>query len=98
MIGVLVDRGFAYQADDKSVYYRIKQFPKYGCLAHLDLDQLRPSGRVRSDEYEKESIGDFALWKAWDEADGDVGWPSPWGRGRPGLAHRVQRDGRRVAR
>jgi cysteinyl-tRNA synthetase len=39
---------------------------------------------VRNDEYEKESIGDFALWKAWDEADGDVGWDSPWGRGRPG--------------
>jgi cysteinyl-tRNA synthetase len=39
---------------------------------------------VRSDEYEKENIGDFALWKAWDEADGEVGWDSPWGRGRPG--------------
>ena len=84
MIGGLVDRGFAYQADDRSVYYRINQFPDYGRLAHLDLDQLRPSGRVSSDEYEKESVGDFALWKAWDEADGDVGWDSPWGRGRPG--------------
>ncbi len=84
MIGTLVARGYAYQAEDRSVYYRIKQFAKYGCLAHLDLDQLRPGGRVRSDEYEKESIGDFALWKAWDEADGDVGWESPWGRGRPG--------------
>ena len=39
---------------------------------------------MRSDEYEKENVGDFALWKAWDEADGDVGWDSPWGRGRPG--------------
>jgi cysteinyl-tRNA synthetase len=39
---------------------------------------------VSSDEYEKENIGDFALWKAWDEADGDVVWDSPWGRGRPG--------------
>ena len=84
MIGVLVERGYAYQAEDHSVYYRIKEFPDYGKLAHLDLDQLRPSGRVRSDEYEKESVGDFALWKAWDEADGDVGWESPWGRGRPG--------------
>jgi cysteinyl-tRNA synthetase len=53
-------------------------------LAHLNLEELRPSGRVRSDEYEKESIGDFALWKAWDQEDGDVGWESPWGRGRPG--------------
>jgi cysteinyl-tRNA synthetase len=84
MIGQLIERGYAYQAEDGSVYYRINQFPRYGRLAHLDLDQLRPSGRVSSDEYEKESIGDFALWKAWDEADGDVAWPSPWGRGRPG--------------
>jgi cysteinyl-tRNA synthetase len=84
MISTLVERGYAYQADDKSVYYRIKRFPDYGKLAHLELDQLRPSGRVSSDEYEKESVGDFALWKAWDAADGDVGWESPWGRGRPG--------------
>ena len=84
MIGKLVDRGYAYQADDRSLYYRINQFPDYGKLAHLNLDELRPSGRVSSDEYEKESLGDFALWKAWDEADGDVGWDSPWGRGRPG--------------
>ncbi len=84
MIGILVERGYAYQAEDKSVYYRINQFPAYGRLAHLDLDQLRPSGRVQSDEYEKESLGDFALWKAWDQEDGDVAWASPWGRGRPG--------------
>ncbi len=84
MIGTLVERDYAYQAEDKSVYYRINRFPNYGCLAHLDLENLRPTGRIQSDEYEKESIGDFALWKAWDEADGDVGWPSPWGRGRPG--------------
>ncbi len=84
MIEVLVERNFAYQAEDGSVYYRIKEFPEYGKLAHLDLDQLRPGVRVRSDEYEKENVGDFALWKAWDEEDGDVGWESPWGRGRPG--------------
>jgi cysteinyl-tRNA synthetase len=39
---------------------------------------------VKHDEYDKEHIGDFALWKAWDEADGDVKWDSPWGPGRPG--------------
>jgi len=48
------------------------------------LDELQAGVRVRSDEYEKENVGDFALWKAWDEADGDVWWESPWGRGRPG--------------
>jgi cysteinyl-tRNA synthetase len=84
MIDFLVKNDVAYQAEDGSVYFRINRFPDYGHLAHLDLDELRPSGRIRSDEYEKESLGDFALWKAWDEADGPVGWDSPWGRGRPG--------------
>ena len=84
MIGELVSKDVAYQADDRSVYFRLSKFPDYGKLAHLNLDELRPSGRVSSDEYEKESVGDFALWKAWDEADGEVKWDSPWGPGRPG--------------
>jgi len=84
MIDVLVKGGYAYQADDKSVYFRLSKFPDYGKLAHLNLDELRPTGRIHNDEYEKESIGDFALWKAWNAADGDVAWESPWGRGRPG--------------
>jgi cysteinyl-tRNA synthetase len=84
MIGTLISRGLAYQADDKSVYFRINKFPDYGKLAHFDLTQLQSTGRVKHDEYDKEHIGDFALWKAWDEEDGDVGWESPWGRGRPG--------------
>jgi cysteinyl-tRNA synthetase len=84
MIRQLEAGGIAYQAEDHSVYFRLSKFPRYGQLAHLNLDELRPSGRIRSDEYEKESVGDFALWKAWDENDGDVAWDSPWGRGRPG--------------
>ena len=84
MISALISKGLAYQADDKSVYYRINKFPNYGKLAHLDLAELKPTGRVRHDEYDKEHIGDFALWKAWDEDDGDVKWNSPWGPGRPG--------------
>ncbi|HEY0368464.1 MAG TPA: cysteine--tRNA ligase [Chthoniobacterales bacterium] len=84
MIAHLIDRGLAYQAEDKSVYYRIKNFPEYGHLAHFNLDELQSTGRVKNDEYEKENIGDFALWKAWDELDGDVKWDSPWGLGRPG--------------
>ena len=87
MIETLISRDLAYQADDRSVYYRIKNFPDYGKLAHFDLSQLQSTGRVKNDEYEKEHVGDFALWKAWDEADGPVGWESPWGRGRPGLAY-----------
>ena len=84
MIAALVARGLAYQADDKSVYFRINKFPDYGKLAHFDLTQLQSTGRVKHDEYDKEHIGDFALWKAWDEEDGDVKWDSPWGPGRPG--------------
>src|SRR5215216_3327510 len=84
MIIALISKGLAYQADDKSVYFRINKFPNYGKLAHFDLDQLQSTGRVKHDEYDKEHIGDFALWKAWDEEDGDVKWNSPWGRGRPG--------------
>jgi cysteinyl-tRNA synthetase len=84
MISALISKGLAYQADDKSVYFRINKFPNYGKLAHFDLTQLQSTGRVKHDEYDKEHIGDFALWKAWDEADGDVKWGSPWGPGRPG--------------
>jgi len=84
MIGALISRGLAYQADDRSVYFRIHKFPNYGKLAHFDLTQLQSTGRVKHDEYDKEHIGDFALWKASDEEDGDVKWDSPWGPGRPG--------------
>jgi cysteinyl-tRNA synthetase len=84
MISALISKGLAYQADDKSVYYRINKFPNYGKLAHFNLDELQSTGRVKHDEYDKEHIGDFALWKAWDEEDGDVKWASPWGPGRPG--------------
>jgi cysteinyl-tRNA synthetase len=84
MIQTLMERELAYQAEDKSVYFRINKFPDYGKLAHIDLGELRSTGRVKSDEYDKENIGDFALWKAWDEDDGPVKWESPWGPGRPG--------------
>jgi len=84
MIKLLIARDLAYQAEDKSVYFRINRFPAYGKLAHFDLSELRSTGRVRNDEYDKEHIGDFALWKAWTEEDGPVKWESPWGAGRPG--------------
>ncbi len=84
LIEKLVARGYAYQSDDKSVYFNVTKYPNYGCPAQIDLDGMRGGARVAQDEYDKESIGDFALWKAWDEADGKVFWESPWGRGRPG--------------
>ena len=84
MIDELLQQEIAYQAEDRSIYFRISKYPDYGKLAHLNLAELRPTGRIQNDEYEKENIGDFALWKAWDEKDGSVGWEAPWGRGRPG--------------
>ncbi|HNS81015.1 MAG TPA: cysteine--tRNA ligase [Kiritimatiellia bacterium] len=84
LIEKLLEKGFAYRSDDGSVYFSIAKFPGYGKLAHLDLSGLRAGARVAHDEYEKENLADFALWKAWDEEDGDVVWDAPWGRGRPG--------------
>lgn len=84
LIGTLMEKGYAYRSDDGSIYFSIDKWPAYGKLAHLDRAGMRAGARVAADEYEKENVADFALWKAWDEADGDVAWDSPWGRGRPG--------------
>ncbi|MEG2465302.1 MAG: cysteine--tRNA ligase [Kiritimatiellia bacterium] len=84
MIQVLFDKGIAYKSEDGSVYFSVDRFPSYGRLAHLDRSQLRSGVRISTDEYEKESFGDFAIWKGWDEKDGDVVWEAPWGKGRPG--------------
>jgi cysteinyl-tRNA synthetase len=84
LIEKLLQNGHAYQGEDRSVYFRIDSFPDYGRLAHLDRQGLQPGARIAQDEYVKESVGDFALWKAWKPGDGEVGWDSPWGKGRPG--------------
>jgi len=84
LIETLVAKKHAYVAEDGSVYFSIKSFKDYGKLAHLDFDNLQFGARVSHDEYDKEHVADFALWKAWDENDGPVKWPSPWGDGRPG--------------
>jgi cysteinyl-tRNA synthetase len=88
MIGRLMERGIAYQAADGSIYFSIGKYQgcgcKYGQLLNLNFEGMRAGERVASDEYEKESVADFALWKARVPEDGDVFWPSPWGEGRPG--------------
>lgn len=87
MIEKLMEKGMAYKGGDKSIYYPIEKFPKYGCLSHFKLEDLKTgaSKRVTADEYEKEHIADFVLWKAYDETrDGDIYWESPFGKGRPG--------------
>lgn len=85
-VETLVERGHAYVADDGSVYFSIGSFPGYGRLSRVDLDQVKPGARVATDDYEKEDVRDFVLWKAAKGKDEEVGaaWDSPWGRGRPG--------------
>ncbi len=85
LIKRLLDRGYAYEVEG-SIYYRIDRFPTYGKLAHLDTQELQggASGRIDHDEYAKDALHDFALWKAWSADDGDIYWDTELGRGRPG--------------
>lgn len=88
MIEELVAKGHAYASDDGSVYFKISSFPGYGRLSRLDERELdmgkTQNARSSSDEYEKDSLADFVLWKGRKPEDGDNFWPSPWGEGRPG--------------
>jgi cysteinyl-tRNA synthetase len=88
LIEKLIARGIAYKAADGSVYFSIEKYRACGCcygqLVKLNFDEMRAGERVSSDEYDKESLADFALWKARVPDDGAVFWPSPWGDGRPG--------------
>lgn len=88
LIQKLETHGFAYRTQDGSVYFSISKYResgrKYGQLLNLNFDAMRPGERVSNDEYDKDSIADFALWKAYHESDGVVAWESPWGKGRPG--------------
>jgi cysteinyl-tRNA synthetase len=87
LIQKLLERGIAYRAAD-GIYFSIEKYQasrhRYGQLVNLNFDQMRPGSRVQSDEYSKESVADFALWKMRVPEDGQVFWPSPWGEGRPG--------------
>ncbi len=89
MIEKLVEGGHAYAAKDGSVYFRIASFEKYGELSgletrELELGKTQNQRANNADEYEKDSLADFVLWKARREEDGENYWDSPWGQGRPG--------------
>lgn len=87
IVQTLLEKEVAYYGKDGSVYYSIEKFPSYGRLSHLQLDKLKigASERVIVDEYTKENISDFVLWKAYDPIrDGKIFWESPFGKGRPG--------------
>lgn len=83
MVEKLLERGHAYRSGD-SIYYKISSFPKYGSLSHMKIEELMAGARIDSDEYEKETASDFALWKGWTEKDGAVFWETSLGKGRPG--------------
>jgi cysteinyl-tRNA synthetase len=81
MIERLLERGFAYESD-RSVWFRISSDPDYGRLSGFRAEHARQGERVANDEYEKEDVRDFVLWKG--AKDGEPAWDSPWGPGRPG--------------
>ena len=83
LIKTLLKKGYAYKADD-GIYFDIKKFKDYGKLANLNMKGLKVGARVATDEYDKKSANDFALWKFWDKDDGDVFWETEIGKGRPG--------------
>jgi cysteinyl-tRNA synthetase len=82
LIGTLLEGGHAYRTDDGSIFFRIASWPAYGRLARLDPDQMRVGERVESDEYAKDDVRDFALWKG--PKAGEPSWETAIGRGRPG--------------
>jgi cysteinyl-tRNA synthetase len=83
IIKSLLDKKHSYVSDG-SIYFKISTFPEYGRLSNMNLSELKAGVRVSADDYEKEQVSDFALWKAWDEKDGEVFWETEIGKGRPG--------------
>ena len=83
MIKVLIERKFAYISKDGSVFFKISKFSDYGKLVNLS-NSIILNEEELSDEYDLDSINDFALWKTHKSEDGKIAWDSPWGKGRPG--------------
>ncbi|OIR18728.1 cysteine--tRNA ligase [mine drainage metagenome] len=87
MIATLERKGHAYRSEDGSVYFKVSSFDRYGSLSRVRERELKLGTSLKpasADADEKEDGSDFALWKGHKPYDGDVGWDSPWGRGRPG--------------
>jgi cysteinyl-tRNA synthetase len=82
LIQTLLDGGHAYRTEDGSIFFRIDSWPTYGRLARLDPENLRVGERVESDDYGKDDVRDFALWKA--AKPGEPSWETAIGTGRPG--------------
>ena len=82
LITTLLERGHAYRTEDGSIFFRIASWPAYGALARLDPEGLRVGERVEADEYGKDDVRDFALWKG--PKPGEPSWDTVIGPGRPG--------------
>ena len=82
LVGTLLEKGHAYRTDDGSIFFRIASWPAYGRLARLDPDAMRVGERVEADEYGKDDVRDFALWKG--PKPGEPSWDTAIGSGRPG--------------
>ena len=82
LIAQLIENGHAYRTDDGSIFFRISSWPAYGRLARLQPEQLHQGERVATDDYAKDDVRDFALWKG--HREGEPSWPSEIGEGRPG--------------
>jgi cysteinyl-tRNA synthetase len=82
LIERLLERGHAYRTEDGSIFFRISSWPTYGRLARLDPEQMRVGERVEADEYAKDDVRDFALWKG--PKPGEPSWSTSIGEGRPG--------------
>ncbi len=81
MVESLIERGYAYQADNGDVYFEVSRFDRYGDLSGKKLEDLRSGERVEIDE-NKRDPADFVLWKS--AKSGEPSWPSVYGEGRPG--------------
>lgn len=81
MIRALIERGYAYHADNGDVFYRVRRFEQYGALNNRNPDDMRSGARVDIDQAKEDPL-DFVLWKS--ATPGEASWPSPWGGGRPG--------------
>jgi cysteinyl-tRNA synthetase len=82
LIETLLDGGHAYRTEDGSIFFRIASWPAYGQLARLDPDRQRVGERVEADEYSKDDVRDFAVWKG--HREGEPSWSTAIGEGRPG--------------
>jgi cysteinyl-tRNA synthetase len=81
IVANLLEGGYAYEAED-GIYFKVSNFKDYGKLSGMHVNGNY--SRIKNDEYDKENVADFALWKYWDENDGNVYWDEKLKKGRPG--------------